>query len=212
VIDAMLRRPERASALLSAIEAGTIGRADLSASQVEFLRKRGDRTLQQRAAQVLGPIPAGKRAEVVKAFTPALALKGEAERGQRVYLERCASCHRLAGQGHALGPDLETVRANGREQLLAHILDPNREVMPKYVSYFAETNDGESVTGLVANESDSTIVLRQPNDAQTVLSRQNLVSFRSLGQSMMPEGLEEGLSAQDLADLMEYVLTARAGP
>ena len=81
--------------------------------------------------------------------------------------------------------------------------------MPKYVNYLAETADGESVTGLVAMETDSAVVLRQPNDGQATLLRSNITQLRSLGQSVMPEGLEEGLKAQDLADLMEYILSAK---
>jgi putative heme-binding domain-containing protein len=114
----------------------------------------------------------------------------------------------LAGQGSALGPDLETVRTSGKDVLLANILDPNREVMPKYVNYLAETRDGETVTGLVTVETDSMVTLRQANNTELALLRSNITQLRSLGQSAMPEGLDEGLSGQDLADLMEYILVA----
>ena len=146
---------------------------------------------------------------MVQAYRSVLSMAGDSQHGRTLYLERCSTCHRLAGEGHALGPDLETVRSNGREMLLGNVLDPNREVMPKYVNYLAETKDGESYTGLISVETDSSVVLRQPNDAEVTLLRSNIVQFRSLGQSAMPEGLEEGLKPQDLADLMEYVLTAK---
>jgi putative membrane-bound dehydrogenase-like protein len=209
VVTVLLRRPERVSALLAALESGLIRRADLSASQIDFLRKYSDPVLRQRAMTVLGQTQAGRQ-EVVKAYAGALALSGNAQNGHEIYLQRCSSCHRLAGQGHALGPDLETVRASGKEFLLTNLLDPNREVMPKYVNYLVETKDGESVTGLVAVENDSSVVLRQPNGNEVTLARSSMASFRSLGQSAMPEGLEEGLKPQDLADLMEYILTAQA--
>jgi putative heme-binding domain-containing protein len=209
VVETLLRRPERCARLLGALESGELRRADLSASQTEFLRKHLDPALRERAGRILGQAPSSSRQEAVRAFAGALRLSGDPERGRKIYLERCASCHRLAGQGHAFGPDLETVRANGREMLLGNLLDPNREVTPKYVNYLAETQDGESLTGLVTMESDTTVVLRQANDREVTLLRSNLTQFRSLGQSAMPEGLEEGLAVQDLADLMEYVLLAR---
>jgi putative membrane-bound dehydrogenase-like protein len=209
VVDMLLRRSERTTALLTALESGKLRRTDLSVSQVDRLRKYSDPEIRQRATQLLGQPSTGPRQQAVDAFAGALKLEGRAAHGQQIYQERCATCHRLAGQGHALGPDLETVRSNGKEMLLVNIVDPNRQVMPKYVNYLAETRDGESLTGLVAVENEATVVLRQPNGNEVTLRRSNLTQFRSLGQSAMPEGLEEGLSSQDLADLIEYVLTAQ---
>ncbi|MFO1502045.1 MAG: PVC-type heme-binding CxxCH protein [Verrucomicrobiota bacterium] len=206
-IEILLRRAERIDAALDALEAGQLRRSDFSASQMEFLRQRPDAAVRARAAKLLGQAPVGDRQEVIHSRLGALRLAGDARHGAAIYLERCASCHRLAGQGHALGPDLETVRSSGKDILLSNILDPNREVMPKYVSYLAETRDDESVTGIIGMETDSTVVLRQPNGVEATLMRSALAQFRSLGQSAMPEGLEEGLSDQDLADLLDYILT-----
>ena len=210
VVAALLRRPERLEALVASLESGQLHPSDLSASQVEFLRQRPDAPVRERAMRVLGRPPTGTRREVVQARSGALSYPGDLARGAAIYLERCATCHRLGGQGHALGPDLESVRSSGNDLLLANILDPNREVIPKYINYLAETKDGESYSGLVIAESESTVVLRQPNDVETVLLRSNIQQMRSLGQSAMPEGLEEGLADQALADLLEYVLTARS--
>jgi putative membrane-bound dehydrogenase-like protein len=212
VVDALLRRSERVAELLSALESAKLHPTDLSPSQVAFLRTRTDAPQRERAVKLLGQVPAGTRQEIVNAYAGALTLAGNGEHGHALYLERCSSCHRLAGEGHALGPDLETVRANGKNTLLTNLLDPNREVMPKYVNYLAETKDGETFTGLIATETDSSVVLRQPNGNEVTLLRSNLQHFRSLGQSAMPEGLEQGLTTQDVADLMEYILTAKGKP
>jgi putative heme-binding domain-containing protein len=210
VVEALLRRPERLDSLLAALESGKLRPTDLTAGQLDALRNRPDGDVAERARRILGRVQGGARADVVKEFSSSLTLGGDPVHGRTIYLERCASCHRLAGEGNALGPDLESVRTNGKEALLNNLIDPNREVMPKYVNYAAETRDGESWTGLVALESESTVVLRQPNGSEVTLLRSALASFRSLGQSAMPEGLEQGLRSQALADLMEYVLSARS--
>lgn len=211
-IDALLRRPERVRALLSGLESGTIRHSDLAANQVEFLRRQSGDDLRERAVALLGQAPAGARQGVIAARRGVLTLPAVAARGRDLYLERCATCHRLAGQGHALGPDLETVRASGKEMVLANIIDPNREVTPKYVNYLAETREGDSFTGLVGLETETSVVLRQASSVEVTLLRSTIRQFRSLGQSAMPEGLEEGLSDQNLADLIEYVLTATPSP
>ena len=149
--------------------------------------------------------PAVKRDDVVKAFLPALQLRGHPANGKKIYLERCATCHRIGSQGNAAGPDLVTVKTAGKETLLVSILDPNREVAPRYLNYTVETKSGESFSGLIASESPSGVTLGGPNGTETVVPRSQIVRLQPSGQSLMPEGLEIGLTTQDLADLIEYL-------
>jgi len=160
---------------------------------------------------VLATTPAGSRQQVIEAFTPALNLKGDPLHGRKIYQERCISCHRLGGEGSPLGPDLVTVRNTGKEKMLVNIVDPNREVRPEFVSYLIETKDDESLIGLIANETATTVTLRQAYGKENVIQRSDIQKLQSQGQSLMPEGLEAGLTPQDLADLIEYVETADAG-
>lgn len=69
-----------------------------------------------------------------------------------------------------------------------------------------ETKDGESLTGLIINESANSVTLRMAGGAESVITRANIASLQSQGKSPMPEGLEEGLSAQDMADLLEFIV------
>ena len=87
-------------------------------------------------------------------------------------------------------------------------MDPNREVRPEFVSYVVDMKDDESLLGLVVNETASSVTLRQAYGKETVIQRANIAKMQSQGQSVMPEGLEAGLSAQDMADLLEFISTA----
>jgi putative membrane-bound dehydrogenase-like protein len=207
----LLARPDRATVLLKAVEAGAIRTSVLNTSQEKFLRNHRDKRVRDLAAKALGAEPASSRQQIIDAFTPALSLKGDATHGKKIYEERCFSCHRLGGEGHALGPDLVTVKNAGREKLLVNILDPNREVRPEYVSYVIETKDDESVIGLIAAESGAAVTVRQAFGKEDVVSRANIKKMQSQGQSLMPEGLEAGLAPQDLADLLEWIETAEGG-
>lgn len=204
----LLARAERAAALLTALEQGAVPRAALTPTQRDFLRNHGDHRVRERAIRFFAESPAGGREAVIERFRPALELAGDAARGKVVYQERCASCHRLAGEGYALGPDLETVRHAGKEKLLVNLLDPNREVAPNYVSYLVETRSEESWSGLIVNETPASLTLRRANGEETVIPRAEAVTIRSQGLSLMPEGLEADLTLQGMADLLEYVMTA----
>jgi putative membrane-bound dehydrogenase-like protein len=210
-VAALIARPERARALLDAIQSGAIRASALDTTQAKFLRNHRDPAVRQLAAKVLGAKPSGTRQQVVDSFMPALNLKGDPAHGKKIYEERCISCHRLGGEGQALGPDLVTVKTTGKEKILVNVLDPNREVRPEFVSYLVETKNDESLIGLVVNETSSAVTLRQPYGKEDVINRADIRRMQSQGQSLMPEGLEAGLRPQDLADLIEYIETADAG-
>jgi putative heme-binding domain-containing protein len=159
------------------------------------------------AAQVL-PAPAAARDKVVESFRPALDLSGDGSRGRTVYQQRCISCHRASGEGFVLGPDLSTVRNAGREKLLVNILDPSREVQPNFVSLLVETTDGESVLGVVTSDTQTGITIRQAYGRETTVPRAKIKRMTRQGNSMMPDGLEVGLSPQDVADLITFVESA----
>ena len=205
-LDLLLKRPDRIRALLAGMEKGTIRASELSIAQQAALRTHRDAAIREQATTLLGKMASGSRASAVEKFLPALNLTGSAAAGQKTFVARCAACHRLGGQGFQLGPDLASVRSNGKEKLLTGILDPNREVAPQFASYTIETKDGESIAGIIASESAAAVLLRQANGVEKETARKNIATMQSQGQSLMPEGLEEGLSAQDMADLLEFIV------
>ena len=137
-----------------------------------------------------------------------MRLKGNAANGRTLYQQLCVSCHKLGSEGHALGPDLVTMKSMGREKIMVNILDPNREVAPQYYGYSIDTKDGESYSGLIASEDEQNVTLKAAFGATTAVSRSDIASMKSSGMSIMPEGLEAGLNPQKMADLIEFIVTA----
>jgi putative heme-binding domain-containing protein len=200
-----LGRTPKTTYLLNAIEAGQIQRADLSSTQVDQLRNHRDRTIRDRARDLFPP-SAHSRAEAVAAFETALDLNGDAGRGRVLFIERCASCHRLNSEGQAVGPDLASAKSSGKPKLLTSIIDPNREVPPNFFNYIIETKSGESFSGIIAVESDASVTLRRAFADENVIPRADIQRIQSSTLSLMPEGLEAGLSPQQMADLMEFIV------
>jgi len=104
-----------------------------------------------------------------------------------------------------VGPDFTTVRNAGREKLLLNILDPSREVAPQYVAYLVETRDGQDVLGILAADTPASITVRQAYGKETIIQRSNIKRMTSQGKSLMPDGLETGMSVQDMADLITFI-------
>ena len=162
-------------------------------------------TDQQRAIKLIGAASDAKRDEVVQLFLPGLELRDDNQRGKALFQQRCQSCHRLGSDGFAVGPDLAGARSGGKEMLLVNILDPNREVPPNYFGYVVDTQEGDSYTGLIANETASSVTVRQPLGNEVVVPRSRIAKMQASKLSLMPEGLEEGLTHQDLADLVHFI-------
>jgi putative membrane-bound dehydrogenase-like protein len=201
----LLARPERCTVLLDAIETNTVRASVLATTQTKFLRNHPDQGVRRLAQKVLSAAPASTRQQVMDSFMPSLNLKGDLAHGRKLYAERCVSCHRLGNEGHPLGPDLVTVKNSGKDKLLVAMLDPNREVRPEFVAYVVETRNDESLIGLIVNESATSITVRQAFGKEDVIKRSDIKKMQSQGQSLMPEGLEAGLTAQDVADLIACV-------
>lgn len=210
-VTALLTRSSRVVAVLNAVESGRIAGADLSGWQINLLRTYHNSAIGARALRLFGPAPA-RRPEVVERFKPALQLRGVAERGRTIFQTRCAECHQPGGAGQALGPDLAGVRVQGKQKLLAAILEPSAEVSPPYATSVLETRTGETLVGIVAEDNLATVTLRQPGGAVAVWPRLNVQSLQSQPWSLMPDGLEQGLAAQDMADLLDYLMTWGTSP
>ncbi len=209
-LSVLLARPDRATVLLNAIKSGSLKPGDLTTTQIKFLRTPRNKIVHRLAIEVLGETTPNQRQAVIEAFQPALSLKGDAVKGRDIYLARCSSCHRLGGAGFAVGPDLVTVKNSGKDKLLVNILDPSREVAEQYIAFQVETKDGESLIGIIANETTSSITLRQAYGKEDIIPRSTMKGMKSQTQSLMPEGLEAGLTLRDFANLLEYISTADA--
>src|SRR5262249_15411387 len=100
---------------------------------------------------------------------------------------------------------LSGVASRPREALLVDILDPSKEIAPDYANYVLVTQRGQVLTGLLVAETATTVKLRRAEGAEDTVPRSQIQELRASGQSLMPEGLEQALGVQDVADLLEFL-------
>lgn len=205
LLSVLLRKRGWIPAVLEALERGALARTEITASQLQQLRSIQDPAIQSRVQTLLGSATGTQRQETINRFLPSLAMDGERALGETIYEKRCMNCHRYGGKGRAVGPDLESVRSMGKEKLLTQILDPNREVAPQFIAYTATLKSDESVVGRIVQESPDSITLRGADGNDLTLQRNQILKLTSAGTSLMPEGLEEGLSSQDIAGLLNFL-------
>jgi putative membrane-bound dehydrogenase-like protein len=194
----ILRSEKEVPHLLKAMESGRIDAKELSLSQKTSLRNLKNEKLLHRALVLVGkpakPAKIEPRQNVIERYLPALNLKGKASSGKNTFQQRCALCHKAKDFGHALGPDI-----------LSNLIHPNREIAADFEAYHIRTKD-EVHLGLLGNETPTHLSIRFPSGQSVTLLRKEVLGMKSLGHSIMPENLEIGLSLQDMADLLEFLM------
>ncbi len=146
---------------------------------------------------------------MVAAYQKALMMKGDPARGRDVFQKQCSACHRLEGVGQQVGAELSAIRNRGMEAVLLNILDPNREVLPQFLSYVLVTTNGRVLTGMIALETANSLTIRQPDGHEETVLRLLIDDLRSTGLSYMPEGLEKQIDVPAMADLLAYLDTIK---
>jgi putative heme-binding domain-containing protein len=151
------------------------------------------------------------RQKVIEEYRSALSLDGHPKNGAAAFERMCSTCHQLNGVGRDIGANLLSVASHPPERLLISILDPSREVQSAYVAYNCELNDGTELYGLILSETGNSITMKLTDATQRTVLRGEIKSLQSAKVSLMPEGLETGLSKQDLADLIAYLRDSGTG-
>ncbi len=194
--------------LLGALEGGAIAAADIPASGALALANYPSESVRARAAKLRGASVAADRQQVFDDYREALDLAGDSHRGAALFDQHCTNCHQVAGRGHAIGPSLAAMANRGADALLYNILIPNGEIDGRYAAYTAVTVDGRVLSGIIAGESASSVSLIGPQGETSTILRIDIDELKSSGASLMPEGFEQHLDKQAMADLLAYLMSA----
>ena len=207
VVGLLVERNPFHGALLDGLEKNliTTGELNLDLEQRRHLLRHGDLANRQRAAKFIRDDEYANRKSVIDEWLPKMPAVGDSAHGQKVFEELCSRCHQVRGNGHRVGPPLDSMAARSVEDVLSNVLDPNMAINPGFIAFIAENKSGETQTGLLASQSADSVTLLQANEEKVVVPRKDLKSLRSSGQSLMPEGLEAGRTPKDFRDLIAYV-------
>ncbi len=206
VLEGLMSRLPWAQALLKAIEEDQVAASQIDLKRRELMINHDDESIREQAVRLFGSQAPGPRQAALDDYQAALALRDHQERGEAVYDRECIKCHRLSSREHPIGPNLIRGSEKDPESLLTNILDPNRFVEPQYLSYVVTDQRGGLYTGILSGETSTSITLVEGQDLSNTLQRKDIKEIRATGNSLMPEGLEENISHQEMADLISFIL------
>jgi putative heme-binding domain-containing protein len=208
-IDRLLASTGGALRLARALDANELS-AEVRNPVIETATRRTDVSVRDLFERFLPAEKRVKRLGTLIRPETILAIKGDPARGKELFFAmgatQCANCHKVGGVGSALGPDLSQIgKKYDRAKLLESILDPSKEIDKAYVAYTLQTADGRLLTGLIVKRDTKEILLRDAQDKEHRVPVAQVELLEASKKSLMPEQLLRDLTAQQAADLLDYL-------
>lgn len=205
-VELLSGRPVWIGPFLDALESGVVLPGQVPPARRALLVNNRDAAIKARAERLFAANALSSRSEVVAKYQSALSRTGNPSAGAAIFKRECGTCHKIGNEGTDVGPPLVTIRNRSPEEVMLHILDPNREVAPNYLEYAVTLQDGRVLTGLITAETDTSLTLRRAQGAQDTVLRQDIDEIAGSGKSLMPEGFEQKITMPEMADLLAFLL------
>jgi putative membrane-bound dehydrogenase-like protein len=205
-------RPSYAKALLEAIKAKKVPATAISPFQARQIRSLGDESLNTLLTEAWGEIrdtPEAKKAEFAKwegLLKPEVVAKADPAKGRMIFMAACSACHKLYGQGGAIGPELTGSDRHNLKYLLENILDPSAVVPADFRVSVLNLKDGRTITGVIPEQTERTLTVQTPAERITI-ERTQIVKQAQLPISLMPEGLLAALGDENVKNLIAYLMS-----
>jgi putative heme-binding domain-containing protein len=147
--------------------------------------------------------------ELLGYLTGDSAEHGDPRQGEAVFAKaQCIKCHRFGNKGDGVGPDLTTVSQRfQRKEILESLLFPSQVISDQYASKTITTSEGQTFTGIVAPLGGSAVAVLQPNGEKVTIQKDEISETAPSKKSVMPEGLLNQLSLEEINDLFAYLNT-----
>jgi putative membrane-bound dehydrogenase-like protein len=205
----LFTREDWALQFLRKVDEGEFDAEAVSIEELRGLSVFDDRAIDELVTKHWGRITRGtpeeKLADIRRFNNDLRAFSGDPESGYAVFKEHCGKCHKLFGEGEDIGPDLTTANRKDRQYVLVSTVDPSSYIRTDYLSVQVVTEDGRILSGLITEETPTTITLVNSNSESTTISRDNIDELLPSQISQMPEDLLKQLKPQQLRDLFAYL-------
>jgi len=202
-------RAEWSQQLLEAVKSGRIAANTVPRDMVERMRQHEPKQVQGLLTELYPEKPAAGVTDFIAQIADVEAkLKagtGNPYAGEPLFQEKCASCHKLFFKGGRIGPELTAYQRDNLGTMLISIVHPNAEIREGFQYFSVTTNDGRSLSGFLVERDAQILVLRGLEGEDITVRQADVRLLTPMGRSLMPEGLLDGMTDQQLRDLFAYL-------
>ena len=207
----LVTRAGYATALLEAVKSGQVPASAISPFHARQIRGLGDGALTKLLTEAWGELrdtPEAKKAEFAKweaVLTPQAITAADRSKGRMIFANTCGACHKMFGQGGAIGPELTGGDRRNLKYLLENIIDPNAVVPADFRMTIFQLKDGRTISGVIPEQTERALTVQTPGERLTI-ERSQIVKQEQLPQSLMPEGLLGALGEENALALIAYLM------
>ncbi len=194
--------------LLDAVKSDQIKAADVPEDIATRLRASHDKQVTDLAASVLPaktPVPAEFQNRIDHVNAALAEGTGNPYAGEALFMQRCAACHKLFFKGGNVGPDLTAYQRDNLGTMLLSIVNPNAEIREGFAYYLVTMKDDRILSGFFVERDNQITVLRGLDGENVTLRADDIREVKPAGLSLMPAGLIDGLTDQQLRDFFAYM-------
>ena len=207
-------RPDWSRSLLKEIDESRISPRVIPTDVIQQLRLHADAAIQASLDKHFGKTratPVERQAQMDRTRRlireTAQADEERLHRGQTLFTKSCGVCHTLFGAGGRTGPNLTGYERDNLDFLLLSVIDPSAAIREEFTQFRIATKDGLSLTGLIDEQTATSVTLRGANNQTTVLNRDDIEVLQAMDKSIMPDGLLDKLTDDEIRDLFAYFMT-----
>ena len=204
-METLLSRQSWIVRTLDAYEAGTLVPGIFDNRYLSRLMTNPDPSIQVRARNLRPKVTTLKKQGLIIQYLDALKTPGSRVRGKAVFKNQCAACHTFGKLGNLIGGDLTDISKRPAEEIITEILEPNRKVESRFMSYVLTTDRGRIWNGMIMDDTENSISLRRVDGSEVKVLRLQIESLRSTGFSFMPEGFENQIDMRQMSDLVSFL-------
>lgn len=214
VIEALVTRVDAAHALLDAVAAGRVLAAKVPPFALRQMQLLGDAALTKRLAEIWpeANLLDGEKLTQIARYREQLQSErlsaADLKQGRILYAQHCGKCHKLFGEGGAIGPELTGAQRDNLDYWLQNIVDPSATVGTNYRLSVIALTDGRVLNGVVGAQSERTVAIQTATES-LVLERVEIDEIQPAELSLMPEGQFNSMSDDQIRDLVAYLMSNR---
>lgn len=193
--------------LLEKAMAGKIG-SDVRFIVTDSLLGSSNEAIRKEASKHVAAASSAK-SEQIPPVKQLAKMRGNATQGKVVFhnVGTCIKCHKVKGEGKEVGPDLSEIGSKlSREDMYVAILNPSAAISHNYETYTVLDVDGRVTTGLLMNETDSAVTIRDAEGIDHQIAAGDVETLKKQSVSLMPADLQKAMTLQDLNDLVDYLV------
>ena len=199
--------------LLTAIKEGRIDKSHVSPDIAEQMKRHEDAGVTNLVESIYGERAVATKDEIKKKMDLYSRLLhgrvGNPYAGKKQFDATCAKCHTLFDRGGRIGPDLTPYQRHDTALMLQHIVNPSSDIREGFEFVTASTDDFRVVSGFMADQDDTLVVIRGLDGQNVTLQRDQIESIKGMGRSLMPDGLLDSMNEQQVRDLFAYLRQAQ---